>query len=628
MLRIDKSIKDVDGLICENIASSNFQDRGFLSQNILGHIRNLVEYVAKKEYFNFKGDDLSPNDYSLNVAALKYIKGRGDLRFLYKFHEMLQKSVSHYTVDKDGSERLMLKYFEHLLKIKIYLKQKYGMIILGNLEEFPLNTDKELSNYYEKIAERIDVPGKGSCPVRYNDRYYIQKIKPFFVRNKVYYEVTFNTANSNTSKFDRIIAFTSCEIIDNYAVKFKVRNDSISILGKEMSILIIDSYEVSIRPCEFTNLSKVFYGYGSECNSSSKEYMALMDFISEVGMSLTELVCSDDEYYSKIRTQITKNSNSPMIFKLLDRCRKIIIANRPGANILRYLLHKMNNRVIRWQCCDKKCDILSELYLKYGCIPFDQMPYCSSLVQHNPKVYDLLDSIPVSCREHELFARFIKNNTEIEGKLFTQRNKIECFTDIDTLKDKYNQSLYYKHLHRKLEEYKGRIYIKGYVDDSIAIIKKLQEFSSSGVCQYTQSVDSWIPKEVPVINDDNKREALRHMFANSRVALIYGAAGTGKSTLIRHVANFWADNNKIFLANTHPAVDNIRRKVTAKNSVYNTISSFLSNNNSQVNCDVLFIDECSTVSNEDMSRVLQKADFKLLVLVGDIYQIESIYFGN
>lgn len=131
-----------------------------------------------------------------------------------------------------------------------------------------------------------------------------------------------------------------------------------------------------------------------------------------------------------------------------------------------------------------------------------------------------------------------------------------------------------------------------------------------------------------MIDDENKQDALRRMFEDSHVALIYGAAGTGKSTMIRHIANFWADKDKIFLANTHPAVDNIRRKVIAAKSVYSTIASFLSKKNYQTACDVLFIDECSTVSNEDMRKVLEKADFKLLVLVGDIYQIESIYFGN
>lgn len=117
MLRIDKAIRDANDTICDNITKFDFSERGLLSQNILGHVRNFVEYVAIKAFSG--GADVNPNNYALNVAALKDMQRRGDLRFLYKFHEMLQKSVSHYTVDKDGSERLMLKYYEHLLKIKI-----------------------------------------------------------------------------------------------------------------------------------------------------------------------------------------------------------------------------------------------------------------------------------------------------------------------------------------------------------------------------------------------------------------------------------------------------------------------------------------------------------------------------
>ena len=44
--------------------------------------------------------------------------------------------------------------------------------------------------------------------------------------------------------------------------------------------------------------------------------------------------------------------------------------------------------------------------------------------------------------------------------------------------------------------------------------------------------------------------------------------------------------------------------------------------------DLLVIDECSTVSNEAMVDVLNKATFKYLLLVGDTYQIDSIQFGN
>lgn len=523
MLRIDKAILDTNSVICENIVQLSAADRGLLSQNILGHIRNFVEYVAIKSFAN--GNDVNPNEYGLNVEALKNMQRRGDLRFLYRFHEMLQKSVSHYTVDKDGSERLMLKYYEHLLRIKIYLKRAFNLDVLENISDFPLNTDTELSDYYEKIAERIENSSTYSYPVTYNDRYYVQKVKPFFVNQKIYYEVTFTAANANASKFDRVIAFTQHEIVDNYAVKFSIHNDMIRILDKDMSILVIDSYEVSIRPCEWDNMSKIF-GLGLKHSASSNEYRKLMSFLSNERMSLTELVSSDQDYYDSIKNKVTERAQPIKIYEILDRCRDIIIGNKPGANVLRYLLLKMNNRVLKWQYSKEQCGILSNLYLNYGCVPFDQMPYCTSLRQHNPRAHDIFDAIPISGREQELFARLIKNNTEIEGHLFTPKAEIEGFDDIEGLIHKYNSSLYWKHTRRRLEEYKDYIYIKSYVEDSTKIIKKLQELALSGVYQYTASVDSWILQESYIIDDDGKKQALRQMFANSHVALIYGSAGT------------------------------------------------------------------------------------------------------
>lgn len=625
MLMIDKAIKDTDDVICDNIAHCGSLDRGLLSQNILSQLRNFVEYVAVKTYSN--GKDVNPNDYRLNCAALKDMKCHGNLRFLYQFHDMLQKSVSHYTVDKDGSERLMLKYYEHLLRIKHYLKRKYNLDVLRNIEDFPLNTDTELSDYYSKIAEKIKTPSVQSYPDTYNDRYYVQKTKPFFVQQKIYYEVTFTAASANASKFDRVIAFTQHQIVDNYAVKFSIHNDKIRILNKDMDILVIDSYEVSIRPCEWEKLAEIL-GLNINHITSSKEYKELMHFLSVVRIPLTELVTSDQAYYDYVKNEVTAHTKSTKIYKILDSCRNIIISNLPGSNVLRYLLFKMNNRILKWQYSNQQCDTLSKLYLHYKCIPFDKMPYCTSLRQHNPRIYDLFQCIPVEEHEHELLARFIKNNTEIDGKLFTPKKEIKDFDNINGLIQRYNSSLYSKHVGRKIKEYLGNLYISCYVEDSIEIINKLQGLSSSGVSQYTSSVDSWMTKESYEINDDSKKEILRRMFSDSHVVLIYGSAGTGKSTLIKHISNFWTDRNKLFLANTHPAVDNMRHKVTAGNSEYSTIANFLSPHNANVDCDILFIDECSTVSNADMKKVLDRANFKLLVLVGDVHQIESIYFGN
>lgn len=91
---------------------------------------------------------------------------------------------------------------------------------------------------------------------RFTDRYYVQKIKPFFVNHKIYYEVTLSIANDNTSTFDRIIAFTKFDILSNYAIKMSMHSSFIEILDKHMPVLIIDKWEVAIRPCEFSNLQK------------------------------------------------------------------------------------------------------------------------------------------------------------------------------------------------------------------------------------------------------------------------------------------------------------------------------------------------------------------------------------
>ena len=69
MLRIDKAILDVNGVICDNIKQLSGTDRGLLSQNILGQIRNFVEYIAIKAYSN--GQDVNPEYYVIDDDGKK-----------------------------------------------------------------------------------------------------------------------------------------------------------------------------------------------------------------------------------------------------------------------------------------------------------------------------------------------------------------------------------------------------------------------------------------------------------------------------------------------------------------------------------------------------------------------------
>lgn len=623
MPSVGDQIRNADEAICRNIAVLADQ-RPLLSKNILAQLRNLVEGVAVRLHVGSSDRDF---DYHAIEPALAFVRGKAQFNFLGKFHKLLQKSASHYTLDGDASERLMLKYYEYLFRIRSLLQDHCGLVVLANLEDFPVNLDPSLREYHQKIAERIEAFRLAEPGRRAHERYYIHRTRPFFVGRHVYYEVTFYRAVNKVSKFDRIIAFTDIDITDKYAATLTIARDSIEVLGKEMPIMIILKWEVSIRPCEFDNFARLL-GMSTSVRTSSNEYRYLMRSLTASSGNLLDLIHLPDDKYAEERAAAMAGGDKPQIFPVLDRARDIVKSAAPGCNVLRYLLLRMHNQIIKPLYDSDSCHKLSDLKLPYGCIPFDEMPHCTSLPGHNPRYWDLVESIEVEGRGHELLARRVKNNVEHHGILYTPVNELEQFGDINALISKHNNALYYKHTHRQLVRDKEHIFSRGYEDDTVSIVTKLQEYTSSGIKGYTEAVKRWLSEASRGIDDPLKEKALTQLFSRSRVALIYGAAGTGKSTMVHHIAHYFNDKNKLFLAHTNPAIDNLKRRVTAQNSVFRTISSHIYRSASDPTYDLLVIDECSTVSNEDLLAVLNKTSFRLLVLVGDVYQIESIQFGN
>ena len=574
--------------------------------------------------FYANGRDIDDN-YENICKAINYAKSRGNLKVLRRFHDYLQIVASHYTLDEENSERLMLKYYEYLLKIRNLLYKKFSLDVLSNLDKFPLNTDSTLQEYYEKIAAKIE--RHDTQRVGKSEKYYIQKIKPFFIGQQIYYEVTFTPANDYASKFNRVIAFTRLEITDNYAVKFALAADSIQILGKTMPIIIIVGWEVAIRDCEFTNFTHLIRG--TPVRTGYAEQQGISQFLTSTGFNLTELVHFPDAEFHKVKERATQRAKTIVFFDDLERCRDIIKASNAGSNLLRYLLYHMNNKIIKNQQQSDPNDNLSGLYAKNRCIPFDSMPFNFSPVGHNPRLGDLFACIDATERQHEVLARLVRNNTEIKGQLFTLVKDIVGFDDIAALVKTYNAALWHgHHENSKLVIEAGQIFINGYKDDTLFIIAKLEDLSRSGVHDYSNSVRAWLSEPGHGVDCDEKKEALIRMFENSRVALVYGSAGTGKSTFINHIARLFADKTKLFLAQTNPAVDNLKRRVTASNCTFSTIAKFLKRKSITTYYDLLIIDECSTVNNRDMRDILTKATYELLVLVGDSYQIASIRFGN
>ena len=619
MVTVAQHIKATDSAICTNIATLATQ-RDLLSQNVLSQLRNLVEGVAVHLH---TGNGDAEYNYNAITNALAWVRTNGRLSFVTRFHTLLQPSASHYTFDGDTSERLMLRYYEYMLRLRTLLHDQSGVGILGNLEDFPLDQDPALAEYHEKIAAEINKPGRPTSDRR--GRYYVHKARPFVTAGRVYYEVTFYRAVNRVSKADRIIGFTDIDISDNYAANLGLQAASIEVFGQQMPITLIRSWEVSIRPCELDHFASLV-GQQTKVRTASAEYKFVMGGLT-AGSTLLDLIDASPDRYRDLRARGTASTRTPQIFPALDQARRIIRGNKPGHNILRYLLLRMRNEVLKPQYNWQPNGRLSNLNLDYGCIPFDEMPFCSAPRAHNPRFWDLLNSLDASDRTHEILARRVQRNVEDRGALYTPVDEINHLGDVNELIAAYNGALYYKHRDtRSLVLDKGHVFIQGYEDDTYNIVTRLRDHAAEGVSGYTAAVEQWLDSTAHAVDDSAKREALTTLFAQSRVALVYGAAGTGKTRMVDHIANYFADKPKLFLANTHPAVENLRRRVTAPNGTFKTIASHIRSNSGQY--DLLVIDECSTVSNADLLAILERTSFKLLVLVGDVFQIESIKFGN
>lgn len=623
MQEIDIRIQELDKTVCDNIELIDFTSRGLVSQNILSQSRHLVEHIAMKAYS--KEHELIV-DYPDIKASLEFIKTDNKYLFLRRFHSFLQESRSHYGSNHEGAERLILKYYKFFVMLKNFVKDEYGIDILENIGKFPVNTDKMIQEYYEKIADVLKI-NRPFVEYSRSERFYVKKVKSFIVDGKVYYENTLTPVGDNVSKMDRFIVFSRTMIPYHYAINALIIMDEIEIQNKKMPVNILEDFRVSIRPCELNNFAR-FFGTQIKVASNSAEYVGMMNYLTKSGASLTDIIMMSDKSYQYVRNAILVRAKTVNFMGILDTCRQIVLGGGPASNTLAYLLATLNNRVLKLQYYHEQNNRLSGLFLQWGCIPFDDMPFASNLIKHIPEQSKLYGCINVDGREHELLGRHIQTNAKINRKIYTEAEDVELYGDVDALIKRYNDNVYSGHPGRKIYKFgKDKLYIADDVNNTKFIICELLKMSEKGVVGYEESISAWMSKDERV-DSDEKREILRNMFKETQVTLIYGAAGTGKTYLINHISQFFDNRKKLYLSNTHPAVENLRRNVTTQNAEFSTVKGFVSRYWRDTEYDILIVDECSMISNSDMKDVLKKIKCKLVVLAGDTYQIEAIEFGN
>lgn len=544
------------------------------------------------------------------------------------------KYIGSRIPDEGQSERLMLKYYGYLWEIRRYLKTNINIAVLPNLEKFPLHTDNLDTEYYEMVAFSISNTNLSSSGIR-TSRYYIQKKTPFFVNEERYFEITLQLAGLYATKFNRITVYTKQNISTDYSIQIAYTNAEINLWGAKSNIKVVTNWKVSINPSCLNKLGKILK-VNIKLSSNYGEYNSLMDFLTYTGMNLFDLINLHECSFENSLQQIYDRTNTDIFKKIILKLRKdySLSSSKKGKHTVRYILLNLKEEILESvlpSAFDNKY-LTDDLFITSRCYPFEKKPFISNLAGRKTSKGSINDILEITndsekfniARPYLAIERLIRET----GELYCDVTSLATHEEIT----KYNDSLDLWECNNgfSINEENGYLSIDSYESTTLYILKKLLEFSKIDNRGQKESNAQYLRQCNIDFEDPLKKITLTKVFVNSQMLLIYGAAGTGKTTLINYISNMMNQEKKLFLTKTHTALQNLERRIenSGSNADFISIDSF-TKKTMLADYDIVFVDECSTIDNRTMKMLLEKVnEGTLLVLAGDIYQIESIDFGN
>lgn len=554
-------------------------------------------------------------------------------KYLSVFYKGL-KYIENRVPEAGQSGRLMLKYYNFLWQIRKDLKNSHGIDVLKNLEELTPPIDELDKHYYTSVASSVE-KADFSKSYHSNSRYYIQKKVPFFIGTERYYEITLQLAGIYATKYNRLTVYTKEDIPTNYSIQISYANENIDLWGVESKIKIISDWMVSISPTSLNKFAKILR-LPCSLNSRYGEYQALMSFLTNTGINLLDFIDLSQNEFDSMIERIYAKSKTTLFKDILVHLKQMYSESAEyttGKNVIRYLLQNLKEETIEGVLPNAfgKC-MNGNLYLASGCYPFENSPLLSDILGgkttegHNFR--HTLNAVGYDGLEEVRPYLTLKSAIKQTGEIYFEQAAISSSDAID----KYNAQLdlWERRNGYSISVDNGFVSIDAYEKNTLFILRTLIELSHIGNSGQKELNNRFLRDNTGVIEDSLKIEAIRTAFVNSRVLLIYGAAGTGKTTLINYISNLMSGRKKLFLTKTHTAKQNLIRRIDnpGTGSEFVSIDSF----NRKVNLpdyDVIFVDECSTIDNRSMATFFSKIrSDTFIVLAGDIHQIESIEFGN
>ncbi len=351
---------------------------------------------------------------------------------------------------------------------------------------------------------------------------------------------------------------------------------------------------------------------------------------------MLEITDLSDDTFNQLIEKIYAKTKTTYFKDVLQKIHKNYShqSKNIGKNVVRFLIQKL-----RTEDCEKVMvnkfktkQLTDNLYLASGCYPFEKKPFLSNLI--NSKTNNDGSLIRVlgdeGLTEVRKMLPYLKIRSLIEDTGEIYYNKESVATDEEI--HEFNSCLdrWEGGEGHTINHYNDSVFIESYEKSTLNIIQGLLELSCIGNAGQEALNEKFIKDNMTENADPLKVVAIKKAFVKSKLLMIYGAAGTGKTFLINCLSNLMGNRRKLFMTKTHTARQNLVRNIKnpGVDSEFISIDKFTKRVNLP-DYDVIFVDECSTIDNLTMERFLGKINPNtFVVLAGDIHQIESINFGN
>ena len=607
---------------------------------IFGATRDEVSQDILPRLYDLCRAALLQNSYNLGCTKpnlqLAYEQAQLNLRTKYLANFLRGLKYIDCRIPEDGqSERLMLKYYNFMWQIREFFNNIYKISILQNLEKFPLNTDQLDNEYYNIVAKAIESTDLSPHSVE-NTRFYVQKKTPFYVGTERYYEITLQLANKYATKFNRITVYSKQNISTGYSINIGYTDTPIDLWGIASNIKIITNWRVSIAPTCLNKLGRIL-NISLKISKNYGEYSELMDFLTNTGMTLLDLIDLKEISFNDVVDRIYKNAKTCYFKTVIESLRMYFSSECVtfGKNTIRFLLINMRE--------DRISDVIpnqfnspmpkTPFYFAKKCFPFEKNPYLANYAgskTSNGNIAKIMSAAGTAQLKTISPYLVLKNKIKNSGEIYFNSSEIASDTDIATYNeylDAWETRQGFNILHEK--EF---VTIASYESTTLQILQKLLNLSKNGIKGQKELNAKFIKDNKSILDnvDVSKQNAIKYAFVNSKLLLIYGAAGTGKTTLINYISNLLPKSKKLFLSKTHTAIQHLRRRIEnpGNNSDFISFDSF-TRKVELPDYDIIFVDECSIIDNFTMLKFVNKiSEDSLIVLAGDVNQIESIDFGN